>query len=34
MPVILPPEALQAVPVSTWVNDVKHQGPECIQPRS
>ena len=25
---------LVAVPVSTWVNDVRHEGPRCIEPMS
>jgi putative SOS response-associated peptidase YedK len=25
-------EAMQAVPVSSWVNDARHEGPECVQP--
>jgi putative SOS response-associated peptidase YedK len=27
-----PAEAMQAVPVSTWVNDAKHEGPDCVRP--
>jgi putative SOS response-associated peptidase YedK len=27
-----PAEEMEAVPVSTWVNDTRHEGPECIQP--
>jgi putative SOS response-associated peptidase YedK len=27
-----PAEAMQAVPVSTWVNDARHEGPECVRP--
>jgi putative SOS response-associated peptidase YedK len=27
-----PAEAMQAGPVSTWVNDARHEGPECIRP--
>jgi putative SOS response-associated peptidase YedK len=25
-------EAMQAVPVSRWVNDARHEGPECVRP--
>jgi putative SOS response-associated peptidase YedK len=27
-----PAEAMQAVPVSSWVNDARHEGPECVRP--
>jgi putative SOS response-associated peptidase YedK len=28
------PEAMMATPVGTYVNDAKHQGPECVEPRA
>src|SRR5262249_30024168 len=27
-----PGQEMEAVPVSSWVNDARHEGPECIQP--
>ena len=27
-----PAEKMRAYPVSTWVNDVKHKDPRCIEP--
>jgi putative SOS response-associated peptidase YedK len=27
-----PAEEMEAVPVSTWVNDARHEGLECIPP--
>jgi putative SOS response-associated peptidase YedK len=29
-----PAEAMRVVPVSPWVNDARHEGPECLQPLS
>jgi putative SOS response-associated peptidase YedK len=29
-----PPDGMTATAVSTYVNDAKHQGPECIAPAS
>jgi putative SOS response-associated peptidase YedK len=27
-----PAQEMAAVPVSSWVNDARHEGPECTQP--
>jgi putative SOS response-associated peptidase YedK len=27
-----PAQEMEAVPVSSWVNNARHEGPECIQP--
>jgi putative SOS response-associated peptidase YedK len=29
---LFPAEKMRAYPVSTWVNDVKHQDARCIEP--
>jgi branched-subunit amino acid transport protein len=29
---LYPVEAMTAVPVSNWVNDARHEGPECVRP--
>jgi putative SOS response-associated peptidase YedK len=27
-----PPESMEAYPVSTFVNNVRNKGPQCVQP--
>jgi putative SOS response-associated peptidase YedK len=27
-----PAQEMEAVPVSAWVNNARHEGPECVQP--
>jgi putative SOS response-associated peptidase YedK len=27
-----PAQEMEAVPVSSWVNDARHEGPECVRP--
>jgi putative SOS response-associated peptidase YedK len=29
-----PAQEMEAVPVSPWVNDARHEGPECVRPQS